>query len=60
MEKVVRITGRFGTKKDIIVDAEVDIRKGESVYYDYCTHTVVQVQHDIEDRITYYICEQEL
>lgn len=57
MKKQVVINGDYGFTQRIDVPDTSDFRVGDSVEYDYKHVKIVEVRHDLDDMVTYYICE---
>lgn len=57
MKKQVVINGDYGFTQRIDVPDTSDFRVGDSVEYDYKYVKIIEVVHDLNDMVTYYICE---
>ena len=57
MKKQVVINGDYGFTQGIDVPDSSDFRVGDSVEYNYNHVKIVEVKHDLDDMVTYYICE---
>lgn len=57
MKKQVVINSDYGFTQRIDVPDASDFRVGDSVEYDYKHVKIVEVKHDLDDMMTYYICE---
>ena len=57
MKKQVVIKSDYGFTNRIDVPDTSDFRVGDSVEYGYRHVKIVEVKHDLDDMMTYYICE---
>ena len=57
MKKRVLFDNDYGFTYRIDVPDTADFRVGDFVEYDYEHVKIVEVIHDLDDMITYYICE---
>ena len=56
-KKQVVIKGVYGINQSIDVPDTSDFRVGDSVEYGYKCVKIVEVKHDLDEMVTYYICE---
>lgn len=57
MNKVVLVVDKYGFTTEIDVPDTSDFRAGDSVYYEYNHAKVVEVRHDLNEKVTYFVCE---
>lgn len=57
MQKIVVIPNNYGFTHRIDVPDSCDFKVGDSVEHDYKHVKIIEVKHDLDDMVTYYICE---
>ena len=57
MQKIVVILNDYGFTRRIDVPESCDFRVGDSVEHDYKHAKINEIKHDLDDMVTYFICE---
>lgn len=57
MQKIVVILNDYGFTHRIDVPESCDFRVGNSVEHDYKHAKIIEIKHDLDDMVTYFICK---